>query len=1220
MDKIMNSRKFFIILVILALVFVLPNISHAATPAGTTRYIQINITNSQTTATGTDFQQMVNLSLSGLKGVINQTKDFAFQNVQFFNSTTGAVIDSWLENYSFAGSSPWALYWIKLPNGIGASTTIKSVAVGFGANTTNFFNTNTTGEAPQLSSTYGEYDNGANVFTNYWNFAGTTLPTGWTNSGITYTVNNGISATATAASGYIGFGTAMNVGNIIEGYGNIFESTSNWVGLGIMTVPVVNENGYQGMAISTGDGNTGAQPLGTYQGTQTEASTFTTTGGNTAANQDQIWSVSYISTSSSAYFTNYAQIGATITTPVVSNPLYPAIFEAGAGAAAYTFPQTASFIWVRIRVIPPNGVMPSMTQGPLNTIPAVSLYLQSLAADTNATGGNAITYGTTSTFTANISSGFVELWTNVTGTLKQTEPLTHLTVTYSRSYLAAGYYEIIAGSNTSGIANVTLYEKINKATPTLSITDVPGNFIYNGTKDNTSAAITTVNDQLTATLYIDGASEGSSTTRVSYLNATVGTYSGVFNTSGGQNYTSASVQTTSTISKAVPAMSAVLNLANGTSKILNGLSNYNVRVQNSTVNFSDTVISTNDLNLTLFLDGKLVRSHINSYGIYTLLYDRANLGKDLFVLNTTGNANYSTASLSGSINLTSNVLTLYDDAQNGASLAFFNLTVKNSTTIQTYKNLAAGTAMLYQDLPLNSPAFNFSSSLYNWSINTTGYTLYSAPSALKGTNWEWIYFNVENKQTSVALTDYGFNLTDDPFKYFKGSTNDPVQISLQKLYPGTVTAITNLTGYNTTKTVISFDSLSPATNTYTIFMSEAALTIYVRDSNTNVLFPNATMTIANDTATQTFTNITTPLSKSYLQIPLGNITITVSRDFPTKTTWTTSTYYVTMSADAAINLTTYIFNASDKTTLTFQVQNAYGNTVSSAIVYLENTGPLNDILSECKTLGAGQCQIYGDYGSSYLYYAALPFTYQVSAIDPLYTLASGSAGICPSGIWCAYLQTVLPTLAALPFANISYSPQDSFLAPNATIPFFISYSTTKNDVSLFEDNYSVYANDTLVHSVLYTFSGNPTEGSITFDQTMPASSFTSDVKENISIVQNGVISSFQLIYYVEGSPGGAATNSTSLADLSSLFTGLGPAGGMIFFWIVLVGVAILMWVLSGSVLATMLIMDAVTGLFAFFNVFSGVVSGYGSYLGWGMFALFSFFTVAYQMSKIGGLG
>ncbi|MCL4375976.1 hypothetical protein M1558_00585, partial [Candidatus Parvarchaeota archaeon] len=122
------------------------------------------------------------------------------------------------------------------------------------------------------------------------------------------------------------------------------------------------------------------------------------------------------------------------------------------------------------------------------------LYLNGLK-DSNAT----ITYGTQSNFTAQISNDYVEIYVNGT----RVEPLTKGSVSYL-NVLAAGLYKVTAATNVSGVSNVTYYERINKAAPTLAITDKPGNFTYNGTKDNSSALITTINSQLSATLYVNG--------------------------------------------------------------------------------------------------------------------------------------------------------------------------------------------------------------------------------------------------------------------------------------------------------------------------------------------------------------------------------------------------------------------------------------------------------------------------------------------------------------------------------------------------------------------------------------------------------------------------------------------------------------------------------------------------------------------------------------------
>ncbi|MCW1312876.1 MAG: hypothetical protein OH338_05630, partial [Candidatus Parvarchaeota archaeon] len=169
----------------------------------------LSIQNTQSVPTPAPFQQMVNFSYSSYKKYINLSNGHQFQNVEFINTTSGKVIDSWLESYT----SSYALFWIKLPNGIAADTTVKNVAMLFLNNGTNLFNTNTTGEAPQLSPTYAEYDNGANVFIKYWNFNGGSAPAGFATSvddGGSVSYNNGLYLTlpnnnngATAASVYV---------------------------------------------------------------------------------------------------------------------------------------------------------------------------------------------------------------------------------------------------------------------------------------------------------------------------------------------------------------------------------------------------------------------------------------------------------------------------------------------------------------------------------------------------------------------------------------------------------------------------------------------------------------------------------------------------------------------------------------------------------------------------------------------------------------------------------------------------------------------------------------------------------------------------------------------------------------------------------------------------------------------------------------------------------
>ena len=143
----------------------------------------IILTNSQSAATPAPFQQMVSVDMSKYSSYAAPN----LQNIEFFY-TDGTLIPSWLESGS---SSTTAIWWLSIANGIGANSSL-TVYMGFALQSVNLFDGITVGEAPQLSGTYGQYDNGAKVFSFYDNFKGTTLSSVWSvPSGSNYQVNNG---------------------------------------------------------------------------------------------------------------------------------------------------------------------------------------------------------------------------------------------------------------------------------------------------------------------------------------------------------------------------------------------------------------------------------------------------------------------------------------------------------------------------------------------------------------------------------------------------------------------------------------------------------------------------------------------------------------------------------------------------------------------------------------------------------------------------------------------------------------------------------------------------------------------------------------------------------------------------------------------------------------------------------------------------------------------
>ena len=179
-------------------------------PSGIQYYVPINLTNSQSTATPANFQQM--LTFNALSICTPALCAPHLNNTEFFYAN-GTVIPSWLEsgagitnNYGSndIASSSNVIAWVKLaPSGFIPASGSNTIYMGFAANTVNLFSNTITGEAPQLSSTYAEYDDGASVFTNYWNFNGTTLSSPFTSvigTDGSVSVNNGLSITLSTPS------------------------------------------------------------------------------------------------------------------------------------------------------------------------------------------------------------------------------------------------------------------------------------------------------------------------------------------------------------------------------------------------------------------------------------------------------------------------------------------------------------------------------------------------------------------------------------------------------------------------------------------------------------------------------------------------------------------------------------------------------------------------------------------------------------------------------------------------------------------------------------------------------------------------------------------------------------------------------------------------------------------------------------------------------------
>jgi hypothetical protein len=228
------------------------------------------------------------------------------------------------------------------------------------------------GEAPQLSSTYGQYDDGASVFNFYDNFAGTSLNTSkWSNVGSSGTagstsgisVNNGLALTGGGTGGLTHqtwIRTSLTSGSFTSALvTDVYEnspSTSTTFRWGLTNSNPTYFGGTSTNSIGEqiwDDGNWFTDTdNGASSGIQNEIGSW-----SSLANTYVIWSIA--ATSSQVLFYNpntYSSLsssGQTITTTI------PAYSSSIGLSLTNDYINPIYVKWARVRAYPPNGVMPT---------------------------------------------------------------------------------------------------------------------------------------------------------------------------------------------------------------------------------------------------------------------------------------------------------------------------------------------------------------------------------------------------------------------------------------------------------------------------------------------------------------------------------------------------------------------------------------------------------------------------------------------------------------------------------------------------------------------------------------------------------------------------------------------------------------------------------------------------------------------------------------------
>ena len=332
-------------------------ITNPSLPSDPSQQPIIGITNSQSTSVPAGLQVMWQAPISSLQAYFNQygiNLNSNLSNMRILYN--GQYVPAWIESIN----NGTATIWMQTPVSIPANS---SIALSLNAGPSFNFDGVYWGEAPQLSPTYAEYDNGASVFGAYDNFAGTTLKSQWASiNSPTITVNNGITVTGNSNSaGGIYLTTKYSFPAILEAY-----SGSNWVYAGFMFIndingaPYSSVSGWFSTGNSSGQGYNGvvADPWGSASGGNAFISPLNGVGnylGTSVASMilNNIVSI-YSSGTTVGQLINYGNTNSQSYSVSLPSTTYNIEIYSSAS-------NSISLHWIRYRAYPPNGVMPTVS-------------------------------------------------------------------------------------------------------------------------------------------------------------------------------------------------------------------------------------------------------------------------------------------------------------------------------------------------------------------------------------------------------------------------------------------------------------------------------------------------------------------------------------------------------------------------------------------------------------------------------------------------------------------------------------------------------------------------------------------------------------------------------------------------------------------------------------------------------------------------------------------
>jgi len=338
--------------------------------------LPVTLQNNQSSATPSGFQQMITVNSSAYTAYENA----GLKNVEFTTGScgTGTVLQAWIESGN-TNTSASTIYWVNLGTTVipaGGSITVYM----------NFMSANVMsstggpiGEAGQLSATYGQNDNGGMVFNIYSNWAGTSLPAGWSVSmnSANYTVNDGLTLNGAGGSIFVYYHTSQSpIGYLVDSYFNTGTAATDGHDelMGWAQAPASNTTFKGGSAVGWWGWNNGVW-AGLHQWEEvgaTQNGSNTQPFGGTTTFYPVIVTASWQSAANNSGYYNYTNVQTN--TGTIPDITYGAGYVPIAGFISSG--GSLSLYWSRTRLYPPSGVMPTVSVGSMlcSVLPVTLLY------------------------------------------------------------------------------------------------------------------------------------------------------------------------------------------------------------------------------------------------------------------------------------------------------------------------------------------------------------------------------------------------------------------------------------------------------------------------------------------------------------------------------------------------------------------------------------------------------------------------------------------------------------------------------------------------------------------------------------------------------------------------------------------------------------------------------------------------------------------------------